>query len=107
MPEEATSICSIMNDNTKVIKKLESQIQINFQIYSYIYIKYFHMLDDLFGACYLVERKGLDKILPVPNKEIMNNYTKYFAYLTLRQIENYNKFLNWDSQIRISGIKKL
>lgn len=106
MPEEATSICSIMNDNTsKMIKKLESQIPINFQIYSDIYREYFHMLDDLFGACYRGERNGLDKMLPDPSKEIMVHYTKYFTDLLSSQIENYSKFLNWYSQIRISGIK--
>ncbi len=42
---EKYSICDIMKGNTSVIiQKMESQIPVNFQIYSDMYKEYLHMM---------------------------------------------------------------
>ena len=106
MSKEIPSLCKIMKENTSVvIKELESQLPINFQIYFDIYREYFHILDDLFGACYLVERTYLDKMISTSNLKLIDSYAKYFTQVSLKQIENYNKFMNWYSQIRIGSMK--
>jgi len=61
--EEKLSICEIMKDDTsEVIKKMESQIPSLFQNYSNLYTKYLHMFDDMFGTCYITEKKFFDKM---------------------------------------------
>ncbi|MDX1595673.1 MAG: hypothetical protein R3327_01905 [Nitrosopumilaceae archaeon] len=106
MSDEHPSFCDIMKDNTStVIKKMESQLPINFQMYSDIYKEYFHILDDLFGTCYIIEREGFDKTMPPTVRQQMESYVKYCTEFTLKQIENYNLFLNWYSKMRISGMR--
>ena len=61
--EEKLSIYEIMKDDTsEVIKKMESQIPSLFQNYSNLYTKYLHMFDDMFGTCYITEKKFFDKM---------------------------------------------
>ena len=60
---ETTSICDVMKDNTsEIIQKLELQIPTFMQLYSDLYTKYLHMLDDLYSSCYLSEKEFLDKL---------------------------------------------
>lgn len=106
MPHEPPSICDIMKDNTSVvIKKMEGQLPINFQIYSDIYKEYFHMLDELYSSCYLIEREGFDKMLSPAMRQQINTYAKYYTNISLKQIERYNLFLNWYAKMRISGMR--
>ena len=57
------SVCDIMKDDTsETIKKLESQIPLLVQNYSDLYTEYLHMFDDLFGTCYIAEKKFFDKL---------------------------------------------
>lgn len=106
MSKESESFCDIIKENTSiVIKELESQLPINFQMYSDIYKEYFHIIDDLFGACYLVESEMMEKIIPTSNLKWIDAYGKYLTQISLKQIESYNKFLNWYSQMRIDGMK--
>jgi len=61
--EEKLSICEIMKDDTsEVIRKMESQIPLLFQNYSGLYTQYLHMLDNMFGACYITEKKFFDRL---------------------------------------------
>ena len=62
-PKEKISICEIMKDDTsEVIRKMESQVPLLFQNYSNLYTKYLHMLDDMFGTCYIAEKKFFDRL---------------------------------------------
>jgi hypothetical protein len=61
--EEILSICDIMKEDTsKVIKKMESKMPPLFQSYSDMYTKYLHILDDVFGTCYIAEKEFFDKL---------------------------------------------
>ncbi len=101
------SVCDIFKDNTsKVIKKLEMQIPSHFQIYSDMYKEYLHVIDDIFGTCILSEKEFFDKMKI--DKNLMKNIetiTNYFTGIGINQIENYDNYLKWYAQMRISGMK--
>jgi len=105
--DNSSSICNIFKNNTsKIINKLEMQIPSHFQIYSDIYKEYLHVMDDVFGTCILSEKEFFDKINMEQNS--MKNielYTNYLTGIWVNQIENYDNYLKWYSQIRISGMK--
>ena len=61
--EENLSVCEIMKDDTsEVFRKMESQIPLLFQNYSNLYTRYLHMLDDVFGTCYIAEKEFFDRL---------------------------------------------
>jgi len=101
------SICDIMKGNTSaIIQKMESQIPVNFQIYSDMYKEYLHMIDDLFGTCYLSEKEFFDK-MNIDDKilKIIDSYGKTYTEIYNSQIENYSSFLKGYSKMRTSGMK--
>ena len=101
------SICDIMKGNTSaIIQKMESQIPVNFQIYSDMYKEYLHMIDDLFGTCYLSEKEFFDKMnIDDRTLKIMDSYGKTYTEIYNSQIENYSSFLKWYSKMRTSGMR--
>ena len=101
------SVCDIMKGNTSaIIQKMESQIPVNFQIYSDMYKEYLHMIDDLFGTCYLSEKEFFDKMnIDDRTLKIMDSYGKTYTEIYNSQIENYSSFLKWYSKMRTSGIR--
>ena len=101
------SICDIMKGNTSaIIQKMESQIPVNFQIYSDMYKEYLHMIDDLFGTCYLSEKEFFDKMnIDDRTLKIMDSYGKTYTEIYSSQIENYSSFLKWYSKMRTSGMR--
>ena len=61
--EENLSVCEIMKDDTsEVFRKMESQIPLLFQNYSNLYTRYLHILDDVFGTCYIAEKEFFDRL---------------------------------------------
>jgi len=101
------SVCDIMKGNTSaIIQKMESQIPVNFQIYSDMYKEYLHMIDDLFGTCYLSEKEFFDK-MNIDDRilKIMDSYGKTYTEIYNSQIENYSSFLKGYSKMRTSGMK--
>ena len=61
--EEILSVCEIMKDDTsEIFRKMESQIPLLFQNYSNLYTRYLHMLDDVFGTCYIAEKEVFDRL---------------------------------------------
>ena len=61
--EEETSFCDIMKEDTsKMIKETEAKMPMFFQSYSDLYTKYLHLLDDIFGTCYIAEKEFFDKL---------------------------------------------
>ena len=61
--EEEISFCDVMKEDTsKMIKETESKMPIFFQSYSDLYTKYLHLLDDIFGTCYIAEKEFFDKL---------------------------------------------
>lgn len=101
------SVCDIMKGNTSaIIQKMESQIPVNFQIYSDMYKEYLHMIDDLFGTCYLSEKEFFDKMnIDDRTLKIMDSYGKTYTEIYSSQIENYSSFLKWYLKMRTSGMR--
>ena len=61
--DENLSVCEIMKDDTsEIFRKMESQIPLLFQNYSNLYTRYLHMLDDVFGTCYIAEKEFFDRL---------------------------------------------
>ena len=82
------------------------QIPSHFQIYSDMYQEYLHVIDDIFGTCILSEKEFFDKMKI--DRNLMKNietFTNYFTGIGINQIENYDNYLKWYAQMRISGMK--
>jgi len=101
------SICDVMKEDTsKVIQKLESQIPLNLQQYSDLYSAYLHTLEDIFGTCYISEKKFFDKLNI--DQGILEAYHKYSNTLTdtfLDQIEIFSKIKEQNIQAQRSYLE--
>ena len=85
---------------------MEMKIPSHFQIYSDMYKEYLHVLDDIFGTCIMSEKEFFDKMNI--NKNLIKNIESNTNYLTdiwINQIENYDNYLKWYSQMRTSNMK--
>lgn len=102
-----SSVCDIFKGNSsKIINKLEMQIPTQYQIYSDMYKEYLHVMDDVFGTCIMSEKEFLEKI--GINQDLVRNiesYTNFVTEMWLNQIDYYENYLKWYSQMRISGMK--
>ena len=71
-----------------------------------MYKEYLHMIDDLFGTCYLSEKEFFDKMnIDDRTLKIMDSYGKTYTEIYSSQIENYSSFLKWYSKMRTSGMR--
>ena len=105
--DEKLSLCDIMKEDTsEVIKKLESQMPSITQGYSDLYTAYLHMLDDVFGTCYISEKEFFDRLdldqsilkqIKKNSELIKKNYLEHID-MTSRFFDEYNK-------ARISALK--
>ena len=105
--ENKISICDVMKNNTSdVIRKMESQIPSYVQSYSDLYAAYLHAADDLFGTCYISEKKFFDKlnIDQTPLNEF-NKYLQSCAKTISSQIDMSTNFMKTYVKIRISGLE--
>lgn len=105
--DDSGLFCDMMKTNTStIVKKIEAQIPTYTQLYSDIYTEYLHMIDDLFGTCYIAEKEFFEKFNFDP--EMMKNYSSYINSLTQvysSQIDLSADFLRNYSQMRIAMIK--
>lgn len=105
--DDSSSICNVWKrDTSKIINKLELQIPSHFQIYSDMYKEYLRSIDDIFGTCVLSEKEFFDKLNIDPN--FMRNlgmYSNFLSGIWINQIENYDNYFKWYSQMRISGMR--
>ena len=112
--EENISVCDIMKEDTsKMIKETEAKMPIFFQNYSDLYTKYLHVLDDIFGTCYIAEKEFFDKLnidqgilkqIKKNSEIVRNNYiqsinmnTKFFdEYIKMKTsaIESFDKYFH-------------
>jgi hypothetical protein len=105
--ETKISICDIMKNNTsEVIKKLEMQIPSSVQQYSDLYTTYLHTIDDIFGTCYIAEKKLYDKLNL--DQGVLREFQEFSKALTktyLNQIEISAKYVDAYVQTRKSSLK--
>lgn len=109
LPENkpTVSVCDLMKKNTsKIIKKMESQIPSNTQLYSDLYVEYLHSIDDIFGTCYIAEKEFFDKFGFDQNTlKTLDYYSNLLTNFYSSQIDIASNFLRTYVQLRISAIK--
>ena len=105
--EEKISICDIMKEDTsEIIKKLESQTPAIIQNYSDLYTAYLHMLDDIFGTCYMAEKEFYDKLNI--DQGILRQIKECSELIRINYIDNIDmaaKFFNEHVKMRKDAIK--
>lgn len=103
---DSISVCDMMKSNTsEVIRKMQAQIPIQMQLFSDLYVKYLHSLDDIYGTCYMAEKEFFDKI-PIDKEtlKIWDNYWKAWTQFLLLQIDASTEFTKAYVEIRKSTI---
>ena len=103
---DTVSVCDIMKNNTsKIIRKMESQIPTYTQLYSDLYTKYLHTIDDLYSTCYVSEKEFFDK-LGMDNTTLgaFDAYWKFITDMALSQIELTSNFAKMYVQFRLSTL---
>ena len=105
--EEKLSICDIMKEDTsEIIKKMESQMPSKFQNYSDVYTEYLHMLDDIFGTCYIAEKEFFDKLnIDQGILRQMKQYSESIKKNYIESIEMSGKLFDDYIKMRIYAIK--
>jgi hypothetical protein len=103
---DTISICDVMKNNTsEIIQKLESQIPTYTELYSDLYTKYLHMMDDFYNTCYVSEKEFFDKLGADQNAlGLFDTYWKSITELTLNQIELATNFAKMYVQFRLSTL---
>jgi hypothetical protein len=104
--KDAISVCDIMKNNTsKIIRKMESQIPTYTQLYSDLYTKYLHTIDDFYSTCYLSEKEFFDKLgMDKTTLGAFDAYWKFVTDMTLSQIELTTNFAKMYVQFRLSTL---
>ena len=105
--EGRISICEVMKEDTaEIIKKMESQIPSIVQNYSNLYAQYLHMLSDIFGTCYIAEKKFVDKLNIDQDilKQIKRN-SESMKNAHIKNIELSSRFFDQYTKIQIEYIK--
>ena len=94
------------DDTSEVFRKIESQIPLLFQNYSNLYTRYPHMLDYVFGTCYIAENglfdrlnidQGILKQVKENSKSLKNNH--------IQDIEMLSAYFDKYIKMRIDVIK--
>ena len=104
--KNTVSICDVMQNNTsEIIQKVESQIPTYLQLYSDLYTKYLHIIDDIYSTCYVSEKEFFDKLgMDKTKLGAFDVYWKSITDLTLNQIELATNFTKMYVQFRLSTI---
>jgi len=105
--DESVLFCNMMKNNTStLVKKAESQIPTYAQLYSDVYTEYLHMVDDLFGTCYIAEKQFFEKFnIDSATMKVFSNYMNSLTNVYSSQIDMSTDFLKNYSQMRIAMIK--
>lgn len=109
--ESTISICDVMKNNTsEIIQKIESKFPTYAQLYTDLYTKYLHTIDDLYSTCYLSEKEFFDKLgmdktaiqdfdaywksitnMATSQIDMLANFTKMYIQSRLATIDSYDK----------------
>ena len=101
--ETAISICDVMKNNTsEIIQKIESKFPVYTDLYTSLYTKYLHAIEDLYGTCYLSEKEFFDK--SGVDKTVIQVFDAYWRTITnmiLSQIDVSTIFAKTYVQFRL------
>jgi len=104
--ENTVSMCDVMKNNTsEVIQKIESKFPIYAQLYTDLYTKYLHTIDDLYSTCYVSEKEFFDKLgMDKKALQAFDTYWKSIANMTISQIDMAANFAKMYVQFRLAAI---
>ena len=110
--ESNISVGDVMKNNTsEIIQKIESKFPIYAQLYTDLYTKYLHTMDDLYSTGYLSEKEFFDKLgmdktvlqafdaywksinnmMIMPQIDMVANFAKMYVQFRLGTIDSYDK----------------
>ena len=104
--ENVVSVCDVMKNNTsEIIQKIESKFPTYAQLYTDLYTKYLHTIDDFYGTCYLSEKEFLNKL--GIDQSILGAYELYWNSITemiLKQIDTASDLAKMYVKFRLATI---
>ncbi len=102
--KNAVSIDDVMKTSTsEIIKKIESQIPTYAQLYSDLYAKYLHIIDDYSAS--IPEKEFFDKLgMDKKTFQAFDEYCKSITDMALHQIDLATTFAKMYVKLRISTI---
>jgi hypothetical protein len=104
--ENIISICDVMKNNTsEIIQKIESKFPTYTQLYTDLYTKYLHTIDDLYSTCYLSEKEFFDKLgIDKTTIQVFDVYWKFITNMIQSQIDMGTNFAKIYVQFRLATI---
>lgn len=102
------SFTDITKEHTsRILKDLELQTPMHFQIYSDMYKEYLHMLDNVFGLLIHAEKKIIEDpgITDPRLVQVFESMTRAATDQWLTHLDNYGEFLQWYAKTRTQGTK--
>ena len=104
--KDTVSICDVMKNNTtEIVQKIESKFPIYAQLYTDLYTKYLHSINDLFSTCYLSEKEFFDKLgMNKQAIQALDAYWKSITNMTMSQIDMSTNFAQMYVQFRLTTI---
>lgn len=104
--KKSMSICDVMKNNTsEIIQKIETKFPTYAQLYTDLYTKYLHTMDDLYGACYISEKEFFDK-LGMDKKAIqaLDAYWRSVTNVVISQIDTASNLAKIYVEFRLAAI---
>lgn len=109
--KDTISICDVMKNNTsEIIQKIESKFPTYTGLYTELYTKYLHTIDDFYSTCYLSEKEFFDMLrmdkttiqafesywnsitkMFLPPIDMGENFAKMYVQFRLATIDSYNE----------------
>jgi hypothetical protein len=104
--KDTISICDVMKNNTtEIIQKIKSKLPTYVELYTDLYTKYLHTIDDLYSTCYLSEKEFFDKLeMNKAAVQAFDAYWKSITSMTLSQINMGADFAKMYVQFRLATI---
>jgi hypothetical protein len=104
--KDTISICDVMKNNTsEIIQKIESKFPTYAELYTELYTKYLHTIDDLYSTCYLSEKEFFDKLgMDKTSIQAFDAYWKSITKMFLPQIDMGANFAKMYVQFRLGTI---
>lgn len=104
--ENPVSICDVMKNNTsEIIQKIESKFPSYTQLYSDLYTKYLHSIDNLYSECYLSQKEFFDKLgMDKKTLQAFDDYWKFINKIIMSQIDTSENFAKMYVQFRLATI---
>ncbi|MDE1764485.1 MAG: hypothetical protein KGH88_09645 [Thaumarchaeota archaeon] len=104
--EIPVSICDVMkNNSSEILQKIESKFPTYAQLYTDLYTKYLHSIDDLYSQCYLSQKEFFDRLgMSKTTIQAYDDYWKSINNMIKSQIDMNANFAKMYVQFRVGTI---